>query len=157
MGCNWSRISCDQPATFFLQEQHSKYSVTMKYQPLMSKTFLTVSCSPQGLKWFPRRRQFGFVHNNLYDHMRQGIHKNSLLWKNGSGEGGGCEYFDGGPGFDHHSWRGSVNISFPDASLLNRALLTQSWCSFGNVCFQPSGSKSCRWEREHCSFYTIIQ
>ncbi len=147
MGSNWSRISCDQPATFFLQEQHSRYSVTMKYHPLMSKTFRTVLYSPHGLKWLPRRRQLGFVHCSLYAHMRQGIHRNSLLWKNGSGIGGSCEYNNWGPGGDHHSCRGSVSFNFPHTSLLKRALLTQRCCSFGSICFQPSGSKTC-WRNQ---------
>lgn len=153
-------MSCDHPAIFFLQEQHSRYSVTMKYHPLMSKTLRTVLYNPQGLKWLPRRRQLGFVHTSLYAHMRQGNQRNSLLWKNGSGKAGGCEYNNWGPGGDHHSCRGSVSVNFPDASLVKRALLTQRCCSFGSVCFQPSGSKSCekrRKEVEHANVFIILQ
>lgn len=84
--------------------------------------------------------------------MQLGIQRNSLLWKNGSGRGGGCEYNNWGPGGDHHSCRGSGSVSFPDASLMKRVLLTQRCCSFGSVCFQPSGSKSCWRKREKTSW-----
>ncbi|XP_035384064.1 scavenger receptor cysteine-rich type 1 protein M130-like [Electrophorus electricus] len=71
-------MSCDQPATFFLQRRHYRFTVAMKYQPLKSKTLRTVSYSPQAVILWPSRWHSGCVYSSLNAHMRYGLLRHPL-------------------------------------------------------------------------------